>query len=911
MKLNDNEPLDEAEFWDVSDTWKQEWERGVQVPVNSHNVPNSEVRILRSKSKAHSFKLPKKLIRTVEDDFFSSEVHVALDMAAEAENVCKYDMDDLDYEWLGLFNERREEWGLPALDEKMMERVLESLESQCSKRFQDALKTEKGLGIEYDEDVICDVCRSPECEEGNEMVFCDACNICVHQACYGIMAIPEGSWVCRPCALNLQPHCVLCPNPAGAMKSTSNGDQWAHVSCALWIPEVSIGCPEKMEPILRVSHIPGSRWALICALCRDRVGACIQCSVKQCKVAYHVTCAFENGLEMEMKSTALDSLEEGVKMQSFCPKHSRTPSHKKPTKRKKKEVKTRDEDEVDEHNARLHKIRSLEAEFYKYVNLRHTSSSLSLHIRDVDFVYYYWLLKRRSKFNKPLLIAKCDEANLLIKQQENFLYSRLKMFVHLRQDLERVRNLCYMISRREKLFREYMKSKFNIIEKQSEILSDASLSTKEKEEVLKARLDHSIYDKFYTVKCEVEEETSKDAPKLENPYAKCYANGVYTRSRRHTTSRSADDDEELPKLLKCKSEENINAQLRPRNGESSFTHSPLVIKVKKENEDTADALPKIDIEPKLTEEGPPKESPEITSLKLLESDLCDKENINARLAVKSRKTRSQTEPRHKDFRNAIQDLASQKTDFLTEESAFCISEELDAQSFTKHGRRNMRYQMRTRHFCPGILDTEESLPVSETDSAEANYQVDSVSSASDSIEEFQYLAENGTPTEKTPRRRRGRPRKVLPETNVVDSDKNNSCDEASLSDPLRFRMSLRHGIRDSPKSRRSAKMEEINNNLKASSPEWDPEELPPPLLTSIEQPASPRLVIRLRKDPNQETWKNDSSSSSDIPAAFRIVHNDWDGSPSDVENAAESRHRYSMRERSGSQRTLKCTLGRS
>lgn len=44
----------------------------------------------------------------------------------------------------------------------------------------------------------------------------------------------------------------------------------------------------------------------------------------------------------------------------------------------------------------------------------------------------------QAKFNKPLLIAKCDEANLLIKQHENLLYSRLKMFVHLRQDLERV-----------------------------------------------------------------------------------------------------------------------------------------------------------------------------------------------------------------------------------------------------------------------------------------------------------------------------------------------------------------------------------------------------------------------------------------------------------------------------------------
>lgn len=41
-----------------------------------------------------------------------------------------------------------------------------------------------------------------------------------------------------------------------------------------------------------------SRWALICVLCRERVGACIQCSVKTCKVAYHVTCAFKHGLEM-------------------------------------------------------------------------------------------------------------------------------------------------------------------------------------------------------------------------------------------------------------------------------------------------------------------------------------------------------------------------------------------------------------------------------------------------------------------------------------------------------------------------------------------------------------------------------------------------------------------------------------
>ena len=39
------------------------------------------------------------------------------------------------------------------------------------------------------------------------------------------------------------------------MKSTRSGHKWAHVSCALWIPEVSIGDVEKMEPVTKISNI--------------------------------------------------------------------------------------------------------------------------------------------------------------------------------------------------------------------------------------------------------------------------------------------------------------------------------------------------------------------------------------------------------------------------------------------------------------------------------------------------------------------------------------------------------------------------------------------------------------------------------------------------------------------------------
>lgn len=62
-----------------------------------------------------------------------------------------------------------------------MEKAVEVLERQCHENMKHAIATEEGLGIEYDEDVICDVCRSPDSEDGNDMVFCDKCNICVHQ----------------------------------------------------------------------------------------------------------------------------------------------------------------------------------------------------------------------------------------------------------------------------------------------------------------------------------------------------------------------------------------------------------------------------------------------------------------------------------------------------------------------------------------------------------------------------------------------------------------------------------------------------------------------------------------------------------------------------------------------------------
>jgi len=41
-------------------------------------------------------------------------------------------------------------------------------------------------------------------------------------------------------------------------------------------------------------------------------------------------------------------------------------------------------------------------------------------------------------FNKQLMTPKVEEGDLLLKQSEDGVIARLKMFIHLRQDLERV-----------------------------------------------------------------------------------------------------------------------------------------------------------------------------------------------------------------------------------------------------------------------------------------------------------------------------------------------------------------------------------------------------------------------------------------------------------------------------------------
>lgn len=47
----------------------------------------------------------------------------------------------------------------------------------------------------------CCVCSDERGWAENPLVYCDGhqCNVAVHQACYGIVSVPQGPWFCRKC----------------------------------------------------------------------------------------------------------------------------------------------------------------------------------------------------------------------------------------------------------------------------------------------------------------------------------------------------------------------------------------------------------------------------------------------------------------------------------------------------------------------------------------------------------------------------------------------------------------------------------------------------------------------------------------------------------------------------------------
>ncbi|XP_065313769.1 bromodomain-containing protein DDB_G0280777-like [Gordionus sp. m RMFG-2023] len=274
----------------------------------------------------------------------------------------EYEMDEDDYEWIKCINESNDckifehtfEYLIDRIEKKAF--ISYNLSYQTNDKLYKPNKSmmKKNLKFERtelstpdiksnspnsptschchppDSDAVCNICLDGECSNVNAILFCDSCDVPVHQECYGVPYVPEGQWLCRVC-LRLPNHttsfasrlkCVLCPDgtrPA-AFKNVSTAkttirrdidydelavdNLWAHVVCALWIPEVSFGNTVFLEPVDNVDKIPAARWRLTCYICKQRgVGACIQCQKTNCYTAFHVTCAQQAGLYMALETS--------------------------------------------------------------------------------------------------------------------------------------------------------------------------------------------------------------------------------------------------------------------------------------------------------------------------------------------------------------------------------------------------------------------------------------------------------------------------------------------------------------------------------------------------------------------------------------------------------------------------------
>lgn len=173
----------------------------------------------------------------------------------------------------------------------------------------------------------CCVCSDERGWPDNPLVYCDGngCTVAVHQACYGIVTVPTGPWFCRKCESGenkAKVRCELCPSKSGALKRSDTGG-WAHVVCALYIPEVRFGNVTSMEPIV-LRLIPPERYNKTCYICADQgkshrasAGACMQCNKSGCKQQFHVTCAQGLGLLCEEAGNYLDN----VKYCGYCQHH--------------------------------------------------------------------------------------------------------------------------------------------------------------------------------------------------------------------------------------------------------------------------------------------------------------------------------------------------------------------------------------------------------------------------------------------------------------------------------------------------------------------------------------------------------------------------------------------------------------
>ncbi len=277
----------------------------------------------------------------------------------------EYDMDEQDDMWLEKYNTQRKSGDLEPITREIFEITITKIEKEwhaLEKRIPKpnpkppqthrprsssaaAVNGETQAGEEQDSK--CAICDDGDCENTNAIVFCDGCDLAVHQECYGVPFIPEGQWLCRKCQLigrGIPVRGRLLPPrlPGLWLVLLTFGSADLHLlpkhrrrfqtdqlvemgtsSLRHVDSEVSLGNHTFMEPVMDVEKVPKNRWKLTCYICQQRMGACIQCGNKACYQAFHVTCARRARLYLKMKNSqgVLAVLDGNMVLKAFCDRH--------------------------------------------------------------------------------------------------------------------------------------------------------------------------------------------------------------------------------------------------------------------------------------------------------------------------------------------------------------------------------------------------------------------------------------------------------------------------------------------------------------------------------------------------------------------------------------------------------------
>ncbi|NXD65629.1 BRPF3 protein, partial [Eolophus roseicapillus] len=483
-KENSEQPLFPSKYKKTSSKGKKKESCSKHAPGTSLHLPQPNFRVVDSFSQAEAPPLPAAYYRYIEKPPEDIDVEV------------EYDMDEEDLAWLEMVNEKRRDDGYGTVSADTFELLVDRLEKESYLESRNNGAQQSLI----DEDAFCCVCMDDECHNSNVILFCDICNLAVHQECYGVPYIPEGQWLCRCClqSPSRPVDCVLCPNKGGAFKQTSDG-RWAHVVCAVWIPEVCFANTVFLEPIEGINNIPPARWKLTCYICKQKgMGAAIQCHKVNCYTAFHVTCAQQAGLFMKiepMRETSINGTTFTVRKTAYCESHSPPGMVKKGssaagTEGQEASVKEEAEEEANSgppkgslKKNQLRLKQKIKKELGDVTNgcssvpmvavtqipsyrLNKICSGLSLQRKNqfMQRLHSYWLLKRQARNGVPLIRRLHShlqsQRNAEQKEQDektSAVKEELKYWQKLRHDLERARLLIELIRKREKLKREQVK----------------------------------------------------------------------------------------------------------------------------------------------------------------------------------------------------------------------------------------------------------------------------------------------------------------------------------------------------------------------------------------------------------------------------------------------------------------------